>query len=141
MQTRSHITRSSTTLHLKRVIPALLLASCATIMNKDTSQLSVSSDPPGATFTTNVAGLSGSTPSIVSVPNGTTVQFTFALEGHDPISVESKPTRSSWIAGNILFGIIGGVIGVVVDVNNPKTMIHKKDINVAFAAPSIEATS
>ena len=85
-------------------IPLLLVASCATIINGKSSEVVVTSVPPGLSFTTN-SGLQGTTPATVSLPNGDDVIFSWVTpEGVEGTTV-SKTRMSTWVIGNVVFGL------------------------------------
>lgn len=114
-----------------RLLFALLLltlaSSCASIMNSNGFKtIEVSSNPPGASFTSDAAGVTGVTPAAVQMPNGKPVTFRFTLDGHEPQQLVARPRMSGWVVGNILFG---GIIGLVIDVVNDNSMIHR-DVSV-----------
>lgn len=104
-------------------ITLLLTTSCASIVAGSNSDVQVISNPPGLEFRTDT-GLHGVTPQLVSLPNGRTVNFMWEVNG-TPGSTTSKPHISGWIAGNILFG---GILGIIVDVVNPQARVHKDEL-------------
>ncbi len=117
---------------IPRAIPVIFLASCASIMVKDTSTINVATIPAGAAFTTNVAGIAGTTPALVALPNGVEVTFTFTADGYAPLTAKSKPVQSMWVVGNAVFGIVGGVAASIADAGNGSTKVHKADIRATM---------
>ena len=122
---------------LTAVLVALSMCSCASIFSGSSSSIEVDSIPKGASFSTN-SGISGVTPASVSVPNGVVVNFKFdGVEGYDTLSFASKPQISGWVIGNVL---LGGLIGLVVDIINPNTRVHR-DVEVELVPISSEPTT
>lgn len=102
------------------LVPAL--SSCATVINGRTSTVEVASDPPGAAFTGDYDGVQGVTPAVVDLPNGTPVTITFVMDGYAETKVVAKPKMSGWIAGNLLFG---GIVGIIIDAAGSNAYVHK----------------
>ncbi|MCP3917303.1 MAG: hypothetical protein GY711_17290 [bacterium] len=107
----------------------LLLASCASIVAGETTEVEVTTLPAGAAFNTGPLGVEGVTPATVELPNGEEVTFYFELEGHEPASFVSDPRMSGWVVGNLLFG---GLIGIIIDMSNSRSRIHS-DIEVELS--------
>lgn len=100
----------------------MLLASCATLINGSDTAVTVESTPPGAHFTTDRVGLSGVTPSTLTVPNDKKpVLYTFTLDGYEKTLHTDKAKVSNWIIGN---AILGGIIGFIIDVVADGSHIH-----------------
>ncbi len=108
---------------------ALLSTSCASIMTGKTDMLDVTSTPEGAHFSTNT-GDSGMTPATLKVPSNRDVIFMFTMAGYQDATKVSIPHRSKWIWGNVL---IGGLIGIVVDLATDTSLTHD-DVNVTLTA-------
>lgn len=114
-------------------IPLLLVASCATIVNGKSSEVVVTSVPPGLSFTTN-SGLQGTTPATVSLPNGDEVIFSWVTpEGVEGTTV-SKTRMSAWVIGNVVFG---GLIGIVIDLVADGAHIHEGDLFIGPLTPEM----
>lgn len=109
-------------------IGALALSSCASIMNGKTSTVEIVSTPPGAAFVGNHTGVTGVTPASVDLPNGEPITVTFTLDGYAETTVVAKPRMSGWIAGNLIFG---GIIGIIIDAAGSRAYVHK-DMNVTM---------
>lgn len=93
------------------LIAALLLASCATIIHGTRQDVSFSSTPSGAKVLIN--GMDkGSTPVIVNLERKNTYVVKIHLDGYTPYETNIIKKVDGWIAGNIIFG---GLIGLVVD--------------------------
>lgn len=98
------------------------LVSCASIVNSDGSTtVAVDTNPSGVRFSTSLAGVYGITPAQVTLPNSHPVEFTFQNPGQRKVTRTSRPRMSWWMAGNIVFG---GLIGLVVDGLNPNACVH-----------------
>jgi hypothetical protein len=89
----------------------LTFSSCATIMIGTSQEVSIASSPTGAQVLDNGVVL-GKTPLAVDLKKKTRHQIRIELEGYAPYEVAMVRKTSGWIAGNIIFG---GLIGLVVD--------------------------
>lgn len=90
---------------------AALLTGCGTIVHGTTQEVGFSSDPSGANV--EVDGLDkGSTPVTVELSRKDTHTAKFELDGYEPYELTINRKTSGWVAGNIIFG---GLIGLVVD--------------------------
>ncbi|TGE21805.1 hypothetical protein E5K00_16190 [Hymenobacter aquaticus] len=99
----------------------LLSNSCATIVSKPRYPVSITSQPPGATFTvTDIDGkevFTGVTPSAVQLKPGAGYfqkqEYTikFSLAGYEPKTTTITADFNGWYLGNLLFG---GVIGMLI---------------------------
>jgi hypothetical protein len=94
------------------IAAACVLASgCATIVNGSTQRVEIASDPPGATA--KVDGIPiGTTPTSIDLKRGDPHSVTIQKDGYVTDEESIEQGTSGWIAGNILFG---GLIGLIVD--------------------------
>jgi hypothetical protein len=82
---------------------AMAVASCANIIHGKTEEISVESDPAGATVVLN-NGMSGVTPFMIQVPRERDLIFHYSLDGYHPTevvddtTVESKYITVDWIS-------------------------------------------
>lgn len=88
----------------------LTMSGCATIINGTTQEVSVTSEPSGATVTTG--SLKVTTPSTLELKRKHTHLLTFSKEKYQTETVKLEPVLSGAVAGNIL---AGGLIGWGVD--------------------------
>jgi len=93
------------------VLVAAVFAGCATIINKTTQQVGISSNPSNATVTVDGASF-GRTPTIASLKRGDNHIVKIELEGYRPYEMAITKKVSGWVWGNVLFG---GLIGLAVD--------------------------
>lgn len=93
------------------VLGAVLVTSCATIMNGDMVLMPVGTVPPQAKLLIN--GQQYLSPAMVLVPRG---KGNFVLhvekEGYQSVDIPLKESINGWVWGNILFG---GIVGLVID--------------------------
>ena len=89
----------------------LLVSACATIILSPEQELSISSNPSGATVT-NSGQILGTTPLVADLKRNRNHNLQIELEGYHPYEVALSRSASGWIFGNIIFG---GVIGLVID--------------------------
>lgn len=99
---------------LALVLFSLSVHSCATIVTGRTDSVTINSSPPGARYVTNT-GDEGTTPATLVVRDDVTLKVDFELEGYHPTTIEQEPRASAWVLGNLLFGLVGLVIGAAVD--------------------------
>lgn len=98
------------------------LASCATIFNGSTTDVEITSVPPGAHFTSDHGSVQGVTPMTVTIGNGKKpVHYTFTMDGCDTVLHTDKGKISGWVFGNIIFG---GIIGIIIDVAGRNAYSH-----------------
>jgi PEGA domain len=102
---------------LALIVPLTCSPGCATIVKGRYQDLTVNSNPPGATF--EVDGISGTTPAIVPVERklrSHTVVIT--KPGYETAQIRVGRDLNLWTAGNIIWGLFGAPIGVGVDLIN-----------------------
>jgi hypothetical protein len=90
---------------------SLSLSSCATIIHGSRQDVGFSSNPTGASVTINGANF-GNTPTVVKLKRSDTQAVKISLDGYLPYEVVLTRKVDGWIAGNIIFG---GIIGLIVD--------------------------
>lgn len=93
------------------IIPALLVTSCATIVNGTTQRICFTSCPPHATIWVDNCQM-GTTPAAIDLTRGNNHTVHIELAGYQPYDILIQKRMSKWVFGNIVFG---GVIGLVVD--------------------------
>lgn len=91
----------------------ITLSSCATIISGRTQSLPVISKPSGAIVT--VGGQKQMTPATFILDKRQEYVVKIEKEGYQPVEITLKKGVSGWVFGNILFGIIGGPIGLTID--------------------------
>ena len=92
---------------------ALLASACATIISGRTQDLSISSEPAGATVTAHPGSHRVTTPGILTVPRVVSgYRLRFEKPGFAPVDVRIKPASNGWLWGNI---VVGGVVGLAID--------------------------
>lgn len=95
------------------VLLAVNTTGCATIINGRTQELAVASTPPGATVKTGA--VETTTPGNLTLRRNEDHALVFTKDSFPERQVKVESTTSWWLLGNVLFGIIGGIIGLVVD--------------------------
>jgi hypothetical protein len=120
---------------LARSIPAIVLGAamllgsaaftgCATITRGTTEQLTVVSDPSGASVRLS-NGFTGITPATFTLPRKGNVIVTVSKEGYDSIDVPVSASLSgAGTAGFVGNALIGGIIGGGVDIATGATLSH-----------------
>ncbi len=89
----------------------VLATGCATIMQGSTQRVSIGSTPAGASITVDGQPM-GTTPAMVRLKRKDSHVLRLDLEGYAPFEMPLQRKASGWIAGNIIFG---GLIGIVID--------------------------
>ncbi|WP_103029998.1 PEGA domain-containing protein [Salinibacter altiplanensis] len=93
------------------LVLALAVAGCATIITGTTTDVAVSSDPSEAEIEIN--GMDrGETPTTLSLDSDRSYTMEISLDGYETESVQLRKSTSGWVAGNLLFG---GLPGLIVD--------------------------
>lgn len=90
--------------------PAVLWA-CATIIHGSSQEVSISSQPTGATVTVD-GQPAGVTPVVSSMKRKDKHQIRVTMDGYQPFELATTRGTSGWVWGNIIFG---GLIGLAVD--------------------------
>lgn len=89
-----------------------MLSSCASIINGTRQSVSVNSIPSGAKVIVKGVEMA-KTPAIIELKrNETNIVVRFDKDGFEPVEVALNRKVDGWIAGNIVFG---GIIGLVID--------------------------
>lgn len=89
---------------------------CATIVSGRNQNIPVVSIPSGAIVT--VEGQKQISPATFILDRKRAVyQIRVEKEGFEPVEVTLKKGVNGWVWGNILFGIIGGAIGLTIDLS------------------------
>jgi hypothetical protein len=91
--------------------PAVLLTSCATIINGTTQQVCFTSEPSRANIWIDGCPI-GQTPIAVHLSRSDNHIVHFELDGYLPFDMHVRKRMSKWVFGNLVFG---GVIGLVID--------------------------
>ncbi len=94
------------------VFTAIMLTGCATVMNHGSQKVNISSLPIGAGVTIDSKPY-GKTPVVAKLARGEHHQVVIELPGYKTYNLALTRKVSGWVWGN---AIIGGVIGVVIDV-------------------------
>jgi hypothetical protein len=85
---------------------------CATIINGQEQEVSITSDPPGATVMILPEKVEVATPADVELPRGKVHTIKFELDGYEPRYGFLDRAASSATLWNIL---LGGLIGLAID--------------------------
>jgi hypothetical protein len=102
------------------IMPGMLLASCATLMKGRTEDITVVSDPPGATVLVN-GQQKGVTPVVVNVPSKTDLDVYVTKNGYRPEDL-SDPATTRWSYET--FSLVCGVLPVFADMGTGAAWGH-----------------
>ena len=118
------------------ILPLAMLSACATLVNGSSQNVTVSTNPPGASCTLDRVGARvgaiPATPGSVRVDKSKNdLSVTCAKGGYQTATVAHPPSFGAATFGNI---IAGGVIGVVVDAASGANYTYPDDVRVDLAA-------
>ena len=88
---------------------------CASIVHGTRQDVTIDSDPPGATVTSRRLPSQAVTPANLSLKRKYEYEFQIEKPGYKTEYVLVEKNIAGWFWGNILFG---GIIGIIVDMNN-----------------------
>ena len=92
------------------------ITSCATIISGKTQSIPVVSNPSGAIVT--IGAMKQMSPATFILDKKQDYVVKVEKEGYEPVEIVLRKGVSGWVWGNIIFGIIGGAIGVSIDMAN-----------------------
>lgn len=104
-------------------VVALLVSGCATIVAPGPDLVPISSKPSGAMVYVDGVPV-GVTPVTVPLKRSGSGRIRIELEGYQPVFVTQDKVFNGWFLGNIL---IGGLIGIIVDVATSNVTKHSTD--------------
>ncbi len=121
------------------ILPVVLLSACATIVNGSSQTVTVSTVPPGATCTVDRMGARigavAQTPGSVRLDKSKNdLSVTCGKPGFQTVTVTKAPSFCAATFGNILLGVIGGPVAVVVDAASGANYEYPGDIRLDLAA-------
>lgn len=133
---------------MKRVFAwgcTLLAAGCGSIVGGTSQEIQISSTPPGADCAIYREGL------IIGRVNPTPGTATIQKSKKDLVitctKVQCEPAQTSctsgvepWSIGNILFGLIGGPIGLIIDHSTGAVNKYESPVNVTLAPITVDRT-
>ena len=100
---------------LSSFIILMVQSNCCTIIHGDTQDISVNSIPSGSKVIVRGVHMA-TTPAVIELKRKeSNIILRFEKEGYEPVEIALKRETDAWIAGNIIFG---GVIGLIVDFSN-----------------------
>ena len=124
--------------------PIIFLSACATIVNGSSQTVTVSTTPPGATCTVDRMGVRigaiAQTPGSVRLDKSKNdLSVTCSKPGFQTANVTKAPSFGGATFGNILLGVIGGPVAVVVDAASGANYEYPGDIRLDLAAEAAPA--
>jgi hypothetical protein len=115
---------------------APLLCGCATVTRGTTEQITLNSSPAGATARTSLGHNCPSTPCTFEVSRKSEFVASFEKDGYEPqqvpVGTRVAGSGAAGFAGNFL---IGGLVGMGVDVATGSTLEHYPNPIMAILAP------
>lgn len=110
---------------------------CASIMHGGSQDLSIASQPSGASVSVDNQML-GKTPVVAKLKRKDKHLITVALDGYQPFQLATTRSTSGWVWGNIVFG---GLIGLAVDLSSGGAyQINPKQVSADLAKTAASAT-
>lgn len=89
----------------------LFMLGCATLFNSGSKDVSLNTDPTGATVLVD-GNRRGTTPMTLELDNNSSHTVTFQMDGHEDVSCE---IGTSVGAGWVILDVLGGLVPVVID--------------------------
>ncbi|HZH12154.1 MAG TPA: translation initiation factor 2 [Microvirga sp.] len=121
---------------------SLSLAACATVTRGTTEQITVTSEPSGASATTSIGHSCPATPCTFEVSRKAEFIATFKKDGYEdlqiPVQTRVSGGGAAGFAGNV---IIGGVVGMAADAATGATLEHYPNPVHAVMTPLPRATN
>ncbi|UCD15015.1 MAG: PEGA domain-containing protein [Candidatus Omnitrophota bacterium] len=116
---------------------AILLQGCCSIVKGHFQDIQVNSNPSDAFVT--VDGMQVKTPGILHLDTRKVAYvLKFEKEGYEPVEVRLKRGVSGWVFGNVIFGLLGGPVGVCIDFGSGAAYkLSPHDIEVALKAKGL----
>ncbi len=103
---------------------AAFFSGCATVTRGTTEQITINSEPTGATVRLS-NGFTGITPAVFTVPRKGDIIATISKEGYETTTVTLTPhVAGAGTAGFVGNALIGGIIGGGVDIATGATLSH-----------------
>jgi uncharacterized caspase-like protein len=99
------------------VLIANVAVGCATIVTGPTVDVSLTTTPPGAKAQVNGQTYVTTNQVLVPIRRGKEPTIHVEKEGYEPQDVKLNRKFEGWVGGNILFGMVGGLIGLGVDLS------------------------
>ena len=94
------------------LVIGLMLISCATIVTGTSHNVSIQSNPAGASVKINGFNM-GTTPTVLKLSSSKEHPISIELDGYETYNTVITKSVSGWLIGNIL---IGGIPGLIIDV-------------------------
>ena len=124
-------------------LSVLLLAGCATVVNGGNQDVSVATNPPGATCTVErvgaPVGIINPTPGMMSVSRSkNALDMVCTKPGYQTAATTVASSFNGWTFGNLL---AGGIIGFGIDAATGANNDYPKAVNVDLAPATIPPTA
>lgn len=121
---------------------SLSLAACATVTRGTTEQVTVTSEPSGASAVTSIGHSCPATPCTFEVSRKAEFITTFKKDGYEdqqiPVQTRVSGGGAAGFAGNV---IIGGVVGMAADAATGATLEHYPNPVHAIMTPLPRSTN
>lgn len=120
------------------LVVATMLSGCASIISGGHDDIMVQTDPEGADCTVyqgaKVLGHVNPTPGGIVVPRSyDDIMVRCIKEGYEGEATNTSGLNG-WVFGNVIFGLIGAPIGVIVDVSTSNAASYDSATHVAMTA-------
>ncbi len=115
----------------------LMSTGCASIISGSEQEISLTSQPSGATVTVEPGGQQATTPGTLLLKRKDgPYRLNFTLDGHEPYSVMLTTDMNGWVYGNL---ILGGIIGFLIDSSTgASTTLNPDEVNANLVKVGIE---
>lgn len=114
------------------------VTSCCSIINGDSQDVNIAASPVGARLYVDGVG-KGMLPQAVSISRTGSHTIRIEAPGYAPYETKLSSSCSGWAFGNVLFGILGGGIGLAIDFKTGAIWVYD-DVNVTLS-PEVKVSS
>lgn len=116
----------------------LVTSGCASLISGSHDDILVKTDPAGADCTVfqgaTVRGHVNPTPGGITVPRSyDDILVRCEKDGYTAAEVSNTSGLNGWVFGNIIFGLIGGPIGAIVDTSTSNATSYSPETYVSLA--------
>jgi len=119
------------------LVGASLALACGSIMHGSAQDVSIASQPSGASVSVDNQTL-GTTPVVAKLKRKDKHTIVVKMDGYQPFEVVTTRSTSGWVWGNIVFG---GLIGLAVDLGTGGAYkINPAQVNADLARAHADAT-
>ncbi len=128
--------------HAGAVAALAALSGCASIVSDNETDVYVATEPEAARCELNGDDFTRviNTPDSLVIPSDAApVTVACSAEGYRTTTGDLDTSADGWMAGNIVFGILGGGIGLIIDAARGAGMMYPPQITIVLEPESFES--